>query len=117
GRAVCLDVVYNHQGPSGNYLPRFGPYFTQEHHTPWGAAMNLDGPDSGPVRQFIIDNATRWFTAFHLDALRLDAVHALVDESERHLLAELDQRVVHLAEEQGRPQSLINEWDQNFYST
>src|SRR5699024_4901644 len=113
GLAVCLDVVYNHLGPSGNYLPRFGPYFTGEHHTPWGDAVNLDGVDSGPVRQFILDNATRWLTCFHLDALRLDAVHALVDESETHLLAELSQRVRHLAEQQGRPLSLIAESDQN----
>src|SRR5699024_165746 len=97
--------------------PWVAPDLTQARHTPWGPAMNLDGPDSGPVRQFIIDNATRWFTAFHLDALRLDAVHALVDESERHLLAELAQQVQQLAEEQGRPLSLIAESDQNDSAT
>src|SRR5699024_7881628 len=113
GLAVCLDVDYNHRRPSGNYLPRFGPYFTADHQTPWGAALNLDGPDSHPVRQFILDNASRWFTAFHIDALRLDAVHALVDESGTHLLAELSQQVGKLAEEEGRPLSLIAESDQN----
>lgn len=113
GLAVCLDVVYNHLGPSGNYLGQFGPYFTDRHHTPWGSAVNLDGPDAGPVRRFIVDNALRWLRDFHLDALRLDAVHALIDDSERHLLAELSDAVAELEREVGRPLSLIAESDLN----
>ncbi|UFU04783.1 malto-oligosyltrehalose trehalohydrolase [Ruania halotolerans] len=111
--AVSLDVVYNHLGPSGNYLGVYGPYFTDTHSTPWGDAVNLDGPGSGQVRQFIIDNAVRWLRDFHLDALRLDAVHALIDASPRHVLAELADAVAHLAEEVGRPLSLIAESDLN----
>ena len=113
GLAVSLDVVYNHLGPSGNYLARFGPYFTDTHHTPWGQAVNLDGPGSGPVREFIIDNAIRWLRDFHVDALRLDAVHALIDDSPRHLLAELADAVAALSAELGRPLSLIAESDLN----
>ena len=113
GLAVCLDVVYNHLGPSGNYLGQFGPYFTERHETPWGAAVNLDGPDAGPVRRYIIDNALRWLRDFHIDALRLDAVHALIDDSPTHLLAELSDAVARLSEEVGRPLSLIAESDLN----
>ncbi|KGN39194.1 malto-oligosyltrehalose trehalohydrolase [Knoellia subterranea] len=113
GLGVCLDVVYNHLGPSGNYLGRFGPYFTQTHTTPWGPAVNLDAPGSDEVRAFIIDNALRWFRDFHVDALRLDAVHALVDEGERHLLAELSDSVAALADSLGRPLDLIAESDLN----
>lgn len=113
GLAVCLDVVYNHLGPSGNYLSRFGPYFTPEHHTPWGEAVNLDGPNSAPVRRFIIDNALRWFTGFHLDGLRLDAVHTLVDTSGQHLLAQLAGETEQLSGRLGRPLSLIAESDRN----
>ena len=113
GLAVCLDVVYNHLGPSGNYLGRFGPYFTDRHHTPWGAAVNLDGPDAGPVRRFVIDNALRWLRDFHIDALRLDAVHALIDDSPRHLLAELSDAVAALERKVRRPLSLIAESDLN----
>lgn len=113
GLAVCLDVVYNHLGPSGNYLAQFGPYFTDRHHTPWGDAVNLDGPDAHPVRRFIVDNALRWLRDFHVDALRLDAVHALIDDSERHLLAELSDEVAELESQVGRPLSLIAESDLN----
>ncbi len=113
GMGVCLDVVYNHLGPAGNYLSQFGPYFTDRHTTPWGDAVNLDGPDAGPVRSFIIDNALRWFTDFGIDALRLDAIHALVDDSEVHLLAELSERTAALADELGRPLSLTAESDLN----
>ena len=113
GLAVCLDVVYNHLGPSGNYLGVFGPYFTDRHHTPWGSAVNLDGPDAGQVRAFVVDNALRWLSDFHIDALRLDAVHALVDDSPRHLLAELADAVADLAHEAGRPLSLVAESDLN----
>lgn len=113
GIGVCLDVVYNHLGPSGNYLAELGPYFTDTHHTPWGEAVNLDAPGSTQVRDFIIGNALRWLRDFHLDALRLDAVHALVDTSGRHLLAELSDAVGELAVEVGRPLSLVAESDLN----
>ncbi|EAP99706.1 putative alpha-amylase [Janibacter sp. HTCC2649] len=113
GLGVCLDVVYNHLGPSGNYLGRFGPYFTQSHQTPWGPAVNLDAPGSDEVRAFIIDNALRWLRDFHVDALRLDAVHALIDEGERHLLVELSDSVAALADQLGRPLDLIAESDLN----
>lgn len=113
GLGVCLDVVYNHLGPSGNYLARFGPYFTETHTTPWGPAVNLDALGSSEVRAFIVDNALRWFRDFHIDALRLDAVHALVDDSDRHLLAELSDSVAALADLLGRPLDLIAESDLN----
>lgn len=117
GLAVCLDVVYNHLGPSGNYLGEFGPYFTDTHHTPWGQAVNLDGEGSAEVRAFVIENALRWLRDFHVDALRLDAVHALLDDSPRHLLAELSDAVAELAGELGRPLSLIAESDLNDVTT
>lgn len=113
GLGVCLDVVYNHLGPDGNYLAKFGPYFTSAHETPWGSAVNLDQPGSAGVRGFILDNATRWFEDFHIDALRLDAVHALVDDSPLHLLAELSQRTAALGARIGRPLSLVAESDLN----
>ncbi|HEY8944366.1 MAG TPA: alpha-amylase family glycosyl hydrolase, partial [Polyangiaceae bacterium] len=83
GLAVVLDVVYNHLGPDGNYLPQFGPYLTDEHRTPWGSAVNLDAAHAGAVRRFFVDNALQWFRDYHVDALRLDAVHALFDRSAR----------------------------------
>lgn len=113
GLAVCLDVVHNHLGPSGNYLGEFGPYFTDAHHTPWGAAINLDGPDAGEVRRWILDSALRWLRDFHVDALRLDAVHALVDDSPQHVLAQLADEVAALSAEVGRPLSLVAEVDLN----
>ena len=113
GLGVCLDVVYNHLGPAGNYLGRFGPYFTDRHTTPWGEAVNLDGPGCAAVRAFVVDNALRWFTDFRIDALRLDAVHALADDSEVHTLAELAQRTEALSACLGRPLSLIAESDLN----
>ncbi|WP_454048420.1 malto-oligosyltrehalose trehalohydrolase [Cellulomonas sp. Marseille-Q8402] len=113
GIAVCLDVVHNHLGPSGNYLGEFGPYFTDAHHTPWGAAINLDGEGAEHVRRWILDSALRWLRDFHVDALRLDAVHALVDDSPRHVLAQLSDEVAALSAELGRPLSLIAEVDLN----
>jgi maltooligosyltrehalose trehalohydrolase len=113
GLAVCLDVVYNHLGPAGNYLDTFGPYFTEAHETPWGRAVNLDGPGSEGVRRWICDNALRWLRDFHIDSLRLDAVHALVDESPRHLLAQLADEVAALSAEVGRPLTLVAESDLN----
>ncbi len=112
GLAVCLDVVYNHLGPSGNYLPEFGPYLSAA-DGPWGSGLNLDGPGSGEVRRYIVDNALRWFSEFHVDALRLDAVHALHDGSAVHLLEELVVATEALSTHLGRPLSLIAESDQN----
>ncbi|WP_067459189.1 malto-oligosyltrehalose trehalohydrolase [Nocardia alba] len=112
GLAVCLDVVYNHLGPCGNYLPRFGPYLTEGRNT-WGRSLNLDGPGSDAVRAYIIDNALRWLREFHLDALRIDAVHALVDRTATHLLDELAVETTALAAHLGRPLSLIAESDLN----
>jgi malto-oligosyltrehalose trehalohydrolase len=97
GLAVLLDVVYNHVGPEGNYLGRFGPYFTSRHRTPWGEAVNFDGPDSRPVRDFVVENALAWLRDYHLDGLRLDAVHAILDDSPVHILRELADRVHALA--------------------
>ena len=113
GLGVCLDVVYNHLGPTGNYLAEFGPYFTDEHSTPWGAAVNLDADGSEVVRRWVVDNALRWLRDFHVDALRLDAVHELRDESSPHILAQLSDEVASLATELGRPLDLIAESDLN----
>ncbi|HEU4946810.1 MAG TPA: malto-oligosyltrehalose trehalohydrolase [Kribbella sp.] len=113
GVAVCLDVVYNHLGPSGNYLDSFGPYFTDRHTTPWGPAVNLDDEGSAEVRRWICDNALRWFRDFHVDALRLDAVHALADDSPTHLLAQLATETAELAVRLGRPLGLVAESDLN----
>ncbi|MBT0565239.1 malto-oligosyltrehalose trehalohydrolase [Williamsia sp. CHRR-6] len=112
GIGVILDVVYNHLGPSGNYLPRFGPYLTDGANT-WGQSLNLDRAQSDPVRAFVIDNAVRWMRDFHVDGLRLDAVHALVDATAVHLLEELAIRTEALSTELGRPLSLIAESDLN----
>lgn len=113
GLGVCLDVVYNHLGPDGNYLAQFGPYFTDAHETPWGWAVNLDQAHADGMREFIVDNAMRWFADFHIDALRLDAVHALVDDSPTHILAELSERTAELSARLGRPLSLVAESDIN----
>ena len=113
GLAVCLDVVYNHLGPSGNYLSHFGPYFTDHHETPWGQAVNLDDTGSEHVRRWIVDNALRWFSEFHVDALRLDAVHALVDDSPRHVLAQIAEEAAQLSASLGRPLGLVAESDLN----
>jgi maltooligosyltrehalose trehalohydrolase len=91
--AVILDVVYNHLGPEGNYLAEFGPYFTERYKTPWGWALNFDGAHSDEVREFFIENALYWITEFHIDALRLDAVHAILDHSPRTFLEELSAEV------------------------
>jgi maltooligosyltrehalose trehalohydrolase len=93
GLAVLVDVVYNHLGPSGNYLPDFGPYLTDSYETPWGEALNLDGPDSDPVRAFVVGSALAWLSDYHVDGLRLDAVHGLVDTSAVHILAQLSAAV------------------------
>nr|WP_101441271.1 malto-oligosyltrehalose trehalohydrolase [Amycolatopsis niigatensis] len=111
GLAVVLDVVYNHLGPSGAYLDRFGPYFAGR--TDWGAGLNLDGPGSDEVRRYVIDNALGWLRDFHVDGLRLDAVHALVDKRAVHLLEELSAEVDALSAALNRPLTLIAESDQN----
>ncbi|HEX8304739.1 MAG TPA: malto-oligosyltrehalose trehalohydrolase [Jatrophihabitans sp.] len=112
GLAVLLDVVYNHLGPSGNYLPNFGPYLKTGRNT-WGDLVNLDGPGSEEVRRYIVDNALMWLRDFHIDGLRLDAVHALVDSSETHLLKQLAIEVAELSASVGRPLPLIAESDLN----
>lgn len=113
GLAVALDVVHNHLGPDGNYLLSYGPYFTGRHSTPWGAAINLDGPDSDTVRAYLVENVLSWVRDFHLDALRLDAVHELHDDRAVHILEEFTVAVDDLAEETGRQIHLIAESDRN----
>jgi maltooligosyltrehalose trehalohydrolase len=111
--AVLLDVVYNHMGPSGNYLPKFGPYFTDRHHTPWGDALNFDGPHSDDVRRYFCDNALMWIRDYHFDGLRLDAVHAIVDTSATGFLEQLAIEVDVLKGHLGRHLILIAESDLN----
>ncbi len=113
GLGVIQDVVYNHLGPSGNYLPVFGPYLKAEGENPWGSLVNLDGEGAAEVRRYILDSALMWLRDFHVDGLRLDAVHALADESETHLLEELGQEVEALSAHLRRPLSLIAESDLN----
>jgi maltooligosyltrehalose trehalohydrolase len=112
GLGVVLDVVYNHFGPSGAYAPTFGPYLAEDANT-WGRAVNLDGPWSGEVRRYIADSVRMWLRDYHIDALRLDAVHALVDRGATHLLEELAVEVDSLSTHLGRPLSLIAESDLN----
>ncbi|MEA3364216.1 MAG: malto-oligosyltrehalose trehalohydrolase [Candidatus Hydrogenedentes bacterium] len=113
GLAVLLDVVYNHLGPSGNYLGNFAPYFTNRYVTPWGKGVNLDGPESIEVRRFFIDNALMWLRDYHLDGLRIDAVHAIVDTSAIHFLEQLASEVKKLEASSGRHLVLIAENDLN----
>jgi maltooligosyltrehalose trehalohydrolase len=112
GLGVLIDAVFNHLGPSGNYLPRFGPYLSSASN-PWGEGINIADADSDEVRRYIIDCALRWMRDFHADGLRLDAVHALVDTTAIHILEELSAETELLAEELGRPLSLIAESDLN----
>ncbi len=112
GIMVLLDVVYNHFGPDGNFLPSYAPgFFTDRHKTPWGAAINYDGEHSRPVREFVIENALYWIREFHLDGLRLDAVHAIIDSGPNHLLDELAERIK--ATTSGRHVHLILENEEN----
>src|SRR5581483_1672738 len=111
GLSVVLDVVYNHLGPEGNYLSVFGPYFTEKYKTPWGSAINYDDAYCDGVRNFFIENALYWFRDYHIDALRLDAVHAIYDNSAKHFLLELSERVENLSKELGRNLYLIAESD------
>ncbi|HKQ86195.1 MAG TPA: malto-oligosyltrehalose trehalohydrolase, partial [Candidatus Acidoferrales bacterium] len=113
GISVILDVVYNHLGPEGNYLGAFGPYFTNRYRTPWGEAINFDDAYSAPVREFFIQNALYWLDEFHVDALRLDAVHGIFDFSAHHVLAELNERVQELSRSTGRKRYVIAESDLN----
>ncbi|MFC1909256.1 malto-oligosyltrehalose trehalohydrolase [Chloroflexota bacterium] len=109
GLAVVLDVVYNHLGPEGNYITNFGPYFTDRYNTPWGAALNFDGAYSDEVRCFFIENALYWFNEFHIDALRLDALHAILDISSYPFLEELAASFHKQVEQQKRKAYLIGE--------
>jgi maltooligosyltrehalose trehalohydrolase len=113
GLAVLLDVVYNHLGPEGNYLDRYGPYFTDDYVTPWGRAVNLDGRWSHEVRRFFADNALMWLRDYHFDGLRLDAIHALFDRSAVHFLEQLATEVEDLAVAVGRNLVLIAESELN----
>jgi maltooligosyltrehalose trehalohydrolase len=136
GIAVLLDVVYNHFGPDGNYLSAYSPIFTETHHTPWGAAVNYDAKGSSVVREFVIENALYWIHEFHLDGLRLDAVHAIKDDSKLHVLEEIamrvrqsiDSRPVHLLleneenqasyltrDESGRPGAYSAQWNDDVH--
>ena len=111
--AVLLDVVHNHLGPSGNYWARFGPFFTDVHSTPWGQAVNLDDRGSDDVRAILVDSACSWLRDYHLDGLRLDAVHELRDSRAQPFLEELGLAVGSLADETGRPLAVIAESDRN----
>jgi maltooligosyltrehalose trehalohydrolase len=113
GLAVLLDVVYNHLGPVGNYLARFGPYFTSRYKTPWGDAMNFDGAGSDEVRRFVCDNALMWLRDYHIDGLRFDAVHAIVDTSAVHICEQLGAAVAQLEVASGRRLVVIAESDLN----
>jgi maltooligosyltrehalose trehalohydrolase len=113
GLGVIQDVVYNHLGPSGNYLPKFGPYLTDGPGNTWGSSLNLDGPDSDTVRRYIVDNALMWLGEYGVDGLRLDAVHALVDSRATHLLEQMASEVGALSAAVGRPLTLIAESDLN----
>ncbi|MBA3523693.1 MAG: malto-oligosyltrehalose trehalohydrolase [Geodermatophilaceae bacterium] len=113
GIAVFQDVVYNHLGPSGNYLPRFGPYLSEAGSNTWGRSVNLSGAHSAEVRRYIVDNALMWLLEFHVDGLRLDAVHALHDERAQHVLEQLAVEVAALEAHVGRPLTLIAESDLN----
>ncbi len=113
GLAVLLDVVYNHFGPSGNYTGKFGPYVVDSHHTPWGGAVNLEDAGSNEVRRFFCDNALMWLRDFHIDGLRIDAVHAFVDRSAIHFLEQLAGEVESLQSSTARHLTLIAESDLN----
>ncbi len=113
GMAVVLDVVYNHFGPEGNYTSQFGPYFTDKYHTPWGMALNFDDAYCDAVRQFFIQNALMWLREFHIDGLRLDAIHAIKDFSARHFLSELSDQVHQLREQKKIYKTIVGECDLN----
>jgi malto-oligosyltrehalose trehalohydrolase len=110
GLAVFLDVVYNHLGPEGNYLGEIGPYLSRTHRTPWGSGPNFDGRrHSQELRRFFIANAIAWFDEYHFDALRVDAIHCMVDQSEKHVAVEMAEAVARFRQQSGRPAMLIAE--------
>lgn len=111
--AVILDVVYNHFGPDGNYLSMYGPYFTGKYRTPWGEALNFDGEYSDEVRNYFFQNAIHWIENYHIDALRLDAIHMIYDFSAKHFLEELNDHIKTFAKESGRNIYIIAESDLN----
>src|SRR3954465_14997546 len=113
GLAVILDVVYNHLGPAGNYLGLSGPYFTERHTTPWGAAINFDDQGSDEVRRFFVDNAQMWLRDYHMDALRLDAGPAIVGTSAGHFPQQLGAEIDRLEAMEGRHYTLVAESDLN----
>ena len=113
GLGVILDVVYNHVGPEGNYLPLYGPYFTEKYKTPWGPALNYDDAHSDDVRRYVVDNALYWITEYHVDGLRLDAIHGIFDFSPKHLLQEIAEAVHKQADRLGRRVVVIGESDLN----
>jgi len=113
GLALVLDVVYNHLGPEGNVLPHFGPYFTDRYRTPWGEAVNLDGPDSDEVRRFFVENALAWVREYHIDGFRLDAVHAFLDRAPYPFLEELADALHAEGARLGRPVHVIAEDERN----
>ena len=113
GLAVVLDVVYNHLGNEGNCLGKFGPYFTHKHTTPWGDAINFDDTECRHVREYVIENALYWVREYHIDGLRMDAVHAIKDDSPTHVIAELRDRVQQFAAEVRREITLVAESDEN----
>jgi maltooligosyltrehalose trehalohydrolase len=113
GLSIFLDVIYNHFGPEGNYLAEFGPYFADRYKTPWGLAVNFDGPGCDAVRDFVLDNARMWLDEFHFDGLRLDAVHAIYDLGARHILSEIQEVAEDVARRSGRAVHIIAESDLN----
>jgi maltooligosyltrehalose trehalohydrolase len=113
GLAVVLDVVYNHVGPEGNYFNQYGPYFTEKYNTPWGNAVNFDDAGSDPVRHYFTENVLMWFRDFHIDALRMDAVHAIKDFNPNHILAQIKAKVDELEAETDKRHYLIVECDLN----
>jgi len=113
GIAIILDVVYNHLGPEGNYLSEFGPYFTNKYKTPWGDAINFDGKYNEEVRNYFIENALYWFREYHIDALRLDAIHGIYDQSDHPFLQELAEKVEQFSKGEGRKYYLTAESDLN----
>ncbi len=113
GLAVCLDVVYNHLGPEGNYLAELGGYFTSRHRSPWGDGLDYDGPGSGPVRALVVGAAVQWVRDFHVDVLRLDATHAIEDASPLHVVAEICERVRAVGRRENRIVHVIAEDERN----
>ncbi|MEO0455543.1 MAG: malto-oligosyltrehalose trehalohydrolase [Cyanobacteria bacterium P01_A01_bin.114] len=113
GLAVILDVVYNHFGPEGNYTGLYGPYTTERYRTPWGTAINFDDAFSDGVRHYFLSNALYWFELYHIDALRLDAIHAIYDFGAKHFLSELAEVTAALGQSLDRPLYLIAESDLN----